>query len=178
MGVTAANRIARLQENGALDTTFNVGTGASDRVITIDTDDAGRIYAGGWFTTFHGANFNKTVRLNSDGSTDPTFTAPTRNFEQVNAIEPLSESLFLEGYSSNGGSPNGFAIFSDSGAVATNYFSGRGFYVKRTIQQPDGRILVAGYFDYVNEGVPRMGLARFNLDGSLDARSPRRSGSR
>ena len=36
-----------------------------------------------------------------------------------------------------------------------------------TINQPDGKILVAGAFDNYN-GVARSGIARINADGSLD----------
>ena len=75
----ARNHIARLNADGSLDNSFNnPGTGASDsvRALTIQLD--GRILVGGLFTNFNGTVQNRIVRLNADGSLDPTFNGGRR----------------------------------------------------------------------------------------------------
>src|SRR5262245_56060425 len=41
-------------------------------------------------------------------------------------------------------------------------------YVKTSLVQPDGKIIIAGAFQYYN-GISRRGIARINSDGSIDA---------
>jgi uncharacterized delta-60 repeat protein len=52
----------------------------------------------------------------------------------------------------------------DAGAITTQFAP---TFVNAIAVQPDGKILVGGFFDSVN-GVARQGLARLNADGSLD----------
>lgn len=70
---TPRNRIARLNPNGSLDTTFNPGAGVSDwiRVIAIQPD--GKIVIGGYFTKYNGVAVNNVARLNVDGTLDTSF---------------------------------------------------------------------------------------------------------
>ena len=67
------NRIARLNADGTLDTTFNPGTGADSDVNALALLPDGRIYAGGSFMNFNGVPHRKLVRLLPDGSVDVTF---------------------------------------------------------------------------------------------------------
>src|SRR5262249_15847120 len=46
--------------------------------------------------------------------------------------------------------------------------SGAGNFVYQTVEQPDGRIIIAGSFNTVL-GEPRNNIARLNADGTLDA---------
>ena len=72
---TARNRVTRLNPNGSVDTSFNVGIGASNTVYTFAIQSDGKILVGGSFATFNGvSSYPRLVRLNSDGSTDTTFT--------------------------------------------------------------------------------------------------------
>jgi uncharacterized delta-60 repeat protein len=79
-GVTI-NRIARLNSDGILDSTFttNIGTGLSFNInaIAIQSDDKiifGTLGSGG-VITFNGSTVSTIVRLNSDGTRDTSFTA-------------------------------------------------------------------------------------------------------
>jgi uncharacterized delta-60 repeat protein len=74
---TAINRIARLNTDGSLDTTFNVGTGANADVSAIVIQQDGKIVIAGKFTLFNGLSYNRIVRLNSNGSIDTTFNIGT-----------------------------------------------------------------------------------------------------
>ncbi|HMJ88307.1 MAG TPA: Calx-beta domain-containing protein, partial [Candidatus Acidoferrum sp.] len=66
-------RLARLQANGALDVTFNLGDGADDIVRTVAVQPDGKIIVGGSFFTFNGVPRAHLVRLNVDGTVDLTF---------------------------------------------------------------------------------------------------------
>src|SRR5262249_54201995 len=67
------NRIARLNADGTLDATFNVGLGADDAVFSVVLQTDGTILLGGWFTSINGITRNGIARLNPDGSLDTTF---------------------------------------------------------------------------------------------------------
>lgn len=72
---TPINRIARLNANGSLDTSFNPGIGADRTVRRIALLPNGKIAVGGDFDTFNGAAQKRLVILNSDGSPDPVFVS-------------------------------------------------------------------------------------------------------
>ncbi|PZU87622.1 MAG: hypothetical protein DI529_06795 [Chryseobacterium sp.] len=69
------NRIARLNPNGTLDTTFAVGTGANNTVSSLAIQTDGKIIFGGNFTTYNGAVSTRIVRVNSTGSRDTSFVS-------------------------------------------------------------------------------------------------------
>lgn len=51
-----------------------MSVGGSGNVITTAVNNSGQIYAAGAFTTFHGLEKNRIVRLNANGTIDATFT--------------------------------------------------------------------------------------------------------
>ncbi len=51
---TSRKRIARLNTDGSLDATFNIGTGANWEVATVFVQDDGKIIVGGDFWSFNG----------------------------------------------------------------------------------------------------------------------------
>lgn len=68
------NNIRRLNSDGSIDNTFNVGTGTDFAVDAIAIQDNGKIIIGGKFSSFNGVPRDRLARLNSDGYLDPTFT--------------------------------------------------------------------------------------------------------
>ena len=52
---TAQNRLARLNSNGSLDTTFTVGTGPTGEVVVITPLSNGQIMIGGNFNQYNGS---------------------------------------------------------------------------------------------------------------------------
>lgn len=74
---SSTNRIARINADGTLDTTFNIGTGANLPIYAFCTSPEGKYYAGGSFTTFNGSSTGSIVRLNTDGSIDSSFAPVT-----------------------------------------------------------------------------------------------------
>jgi uncharacterized delta-60 repeat protein len=72
------NRIIRLNPDGSLDETFNIGSGFNGQVLTIALQLDGKILVGGEFTSYNGNPVNRIVRLNSDGTID---TLNTQNYK-------------------------------------------------------------------------------------------------
>lgn len=70
---TARNRVARLNADLTLDTTF-VATGPSVAPSIIFADSYGRCYVGGAFNSYDGStDYRNLVRLNADGTLDTSF---------------------------------------------------------------------------------------------------------
>ena len=74
---TLINRIARLNTDGTLDTSFNPGAGFNDLVQVIKLDSSGKLYVGGNFTLYDGITNNRIIKLNTDGTKDATFDNTT-----------------------------------------------------------------------------------------------------
>jgi len=73
----SVNDLIRLNSNGTIDTSFNIGTGSNAWVESFDILPDGKILVVGPFSTWNGNTRNGLVRLNSDGSVDSTLTTLT-----------------------------------------------------------------------------------------------------
>jgi len=67
------NGVARLLPDGALDTSFDPGSGANDAVFSLTLDPAGRPLIGGPFTSYNGTRRMGLARLKPDGTLDTSF---------------------------------------------------------------------------------------------------------
>jgi uncharacterized delta-60 repeat protein len=75
---TVIRRIARLNTDGSLDASFNVGgTGANGIVNSIIIKNDGKILIVGSLTAYNGTQSNHIANLNADGSLDATFNIGT-----------------------------------------------------------------------------------------------------
>jgi hypothetical protein len=61
-----SNGVVRLNNNGSVDSTFFVGTGANDYVLTSTVLKNGDIMIGGGFTAYQGVGRNRIARLKGD----------------------------------------------------------------------------------------------------------------
>ncbi len=170
---TVRNRIARLMENGQLDTAFISGVGANEAIRAMTLQEDGKILIGGAFTEINNTNRNGIARLNQDGSLDAFFNPGAGTDNPVNAIALKADGKILLGgeFSSvNGVSLPFLAQLNTNGMIDTtfNRFSGANGAVNAIALQDDGLILIGGDFTMVN-GQARHHLARLLPDGSLDA---------
>lgn len=180
-GVTR-NRVARLNSNGSLDTTFDVGSGADADVRTIVIQSNGKIVVGGDFTNFGGYFRNHIARLNTNGSLDLTFD-PSQAFNQSGGANARIRSMVVrvDDKIVIGGdftvyrtvSRNGIARLNSDGTLDTTFNPGTGVaglnsFVYGVVIAPDGKVVIGGSFSSVN-GFPRASVARLNTNGSLDA---------
>jgi uncharacterized delta-60 repeat protein len=171
-GVTR-NRVARLNSDGSLDTTFlAVGSGANDDSSALALQPDGKILLGGIFTQFNGAEHNRLVRLNADGTVDASFLGSGAN-QSVTALTLQSDGKVLIGgnFTSVNGTPrNHIARLNPDGAIDNAFLSvdsGTNDTVKAIVVQPDGKIFIGGFFNSVNNAL-RSAIARLKSDGSLD----------
>jgi uncharacterized delta-60 repeat protein len=168
--------LARLLPDGTLDDSFLQGlAGANRGAYTLALQRDGKVVIGGDLDTFNGIARKGIARVNADGALDESF-AP--NLEgKARAVYSLA--LQNDGKILIGGSftsvnglartnlarlnPDGSSDASFVGSVSGGSSDGVGVVVL----QPDGRIVIGGYFSLVN-GISRNRIARLHSDGSLD----------
>jgi uncharacterized delta-60 repeat protein len=104
VGGQSRNRIARLNADGSLDTSFNPGSAANGTVWCLGLDtgngssvDAIRVLAGGEFTQFSGARRNRIVRLSPTGAVDPSFDPGLGANNTVYSLVPLPNGKTIIG---------------------------------------------------------------------------------
>jgi uncharacterized delta-60 repeat protein len=93
----ARNRIARLNADGSLDTTFLPGTGASGGVRTVAIEPGGKIFIGGDFATYNGVTVNRIARLHPDGSLDASYQSLPGTNGTVNTLRVQADGKLLLG---------------------------------------------------------------------------------
>ena len=168
---TTRNRIARINTDGSLDTTFDPGTGANGTINAIAIQSDGKILIGGLFGTYNGTDRSFIARINSDGSLDTTFDPGTGAGNLIYAIAIQSDGKILIGglFSSyNGITRNRIARINTDGSLDTAFApTGAGATIYAMAIQSDGKILIGGSFTTYN-GTTRNRIARINSDGSLD----------
>ncbi len=169
-------RIARLNVNGTLDTSFGAGqSGASDFVNAIAVQPDGRIVIAGNFTIVNGVDRRFIARLNANGSLDTTFgnNLPFLNNRVFSMALQSNGKILIGGTFNtvNNVAPGGIIRLNSDGTLDTTFDAGlnlgtfSGTFAIAV--QSDGRILIGGEFTGVN-GVARGSVARLNADGSVD----------
>ena len=184
---TNINEVARLNQDGSLDTTFNSGSGPDSVVNSLALDSAGRVIIGGAFSTVNGVTSGGVARLNVDGSVDTTFNPgigtynpDTSGTDPVYAVAVQSNGQILVGGSFANmelTEYNGLARLNTDGSVDPTFHPGTGTLnpltgdvdtVYAITLQPDGGILIGGNFTTFNQ-TRRVGLARlYSIDGTVD----------
>jgi uncharacterized delta-60 repeat protein len=179
---TSINRLARLNSDGSLDNSFDIGVGPSGVVHKIKVLENGKIFIAGSISRYNNQDCEFIVKLNSDGSRDTSFTVIHNSNQSSPAYDfhvlPDGKILLV-------GILNDFAesgqrtlvrLNSDGSHDTTFNVGGSGFEgnvpgvipVIRTIDtQSDGKIIVGGFFYKYNGTISRF-LSRLNPDGSHD----------
>lgn len=190
-GVTRG-KVARLNVDGTLDTSFNPGTGANGAVDTLAIQPDGKILVGGDFTQWNGQSRVGLVRLNTDGSLDTSFanlsslvTFPGGEWVKWVALQPVNTAphyaILVAGvfhHNANGGLHSGIIRLKPDGTLDTTFEalkggqmnSGNNTYavVSSLAPQMDGKVLVGGRFSHFN-GQAASGLIRLNANGTNDS---------
>jgi uncharacterized delta-60 repeat protein len=166
-------RIARLNEDGSLDTGFTTGSGFNSRVRTIVLQPDGKILVGGYFNAYNGqfiTGFGLT-RLNEDGSIDTGFITGSFSDEVYSIALQPNGGIIVGGRFTGffGELVNRIVRLNPDGSLDTGFTTGSGFNndVNSIAIQGDGKILVGGNFTQY-DGQPVGRIARLNGDGSLD----------
>ncbi len=171
-------RIARLNANGTLDPTFTTGTGFDNtvNVIAPAQDGTGALYVGGAFSTYNGTPANRLVRVNADGTVDPTFVTGTGFDNTVFTIIPLADGsgdVYVGGAFTlyKGVDAMRIVRLNSNGNINLAFPTTTGFdNTVRTMALADDRSgnLYAGGDFTTYKGIPAIGLARLNSSGLLD----------
>lgn len=175
------NHIARLNADGTLESTatFDVGTGASARVMCIAVQADGKILLGGLFGGVNGAGRGRIARLLSNGNVEPTATFDTGmgvgGSVHTMAVQADGKILIGGAFNSVDLQPrNNIARLEPNGAVeSVATFNAKidsdafETVVNSFALQTDGSILVGGIFTEVNDQ-PRNYFARLRADGTLE----------
>jgi uncharacterized delta-60 repeat protein len=169
---TAQNRLARLNADGSLDTTFVIGTGPSSTVGVIETQSDGKILIGGNFVNYNGTLSPRIARVNTDGSLDTSFAVGMGAEQTVNSIVVQPDNnIIVSGFFTlfNNVSKNGITRLKPDGSQDAMFnVSGFDAVVISVALQSDGKMIVGGSFTQI-AGATRQCIARLNADGTHDA---------
>lgn len=181
--VNSASRkgIARLNPNGTLESaaTFNPGTGSDGEIHSVALQPDRKILIAGRFTTFNDQPRNGLARLLANGSLESTATFDAGAglpgpYPFVQLLLQADGKILVTGYfASVGGVPrSGVARLNPDGSVesTTTFDPGTALGGSNPVSlsaalQPDGKLVLAGYFTEVN-GTPCQGMARLLNDAA------------
>jgi len=158
IGSIRRNRIARLNANGTLDTTFDAGVGPDNEVDYIALQPDGKMIIVGYFSYFNG-EYRSAARLNPDGSLDPSFTFTDGTFVKKIIVQPDGKILMV-GSVIRRLNPDG--TFDNTFVRNASPVNAR-----EATLLPDGRMLISGAFSQI-DGQTIYNVARLMPDGSLD----------
>ena len=167
---TSRNRIARINSDGSLDTSFDPGVGADAHVDALAMQADGKFVIGGDFTTYNGTSRNRIARINSDGSLDTSFDPGAGANNTVDDVKVQTDGKIIVG--GNFTTYSGVAInrilrVNTNGSLDTSFNAGSGAnaHVGSVAIQADGRIIIGGLFTtYYNNNTSTLRIARISTD--------------
>lgn len=155
-------RVARLETDGSVDTSFNPGTGANGVVSTIALQPDGKALIAGGFTLYNGVPRYGLARIHPDGTLDSSFDPLVASSNPLQVVALQADGKVLVGrFIMSSCSNCGLTRFNSDGSPDTGFHLPTGLVgtVFALAVQPDGKILVPG---------TSTGIARFHADGTLD----------
>jgi uncharacterized delta-60 repeat protein len=171
------NRIARLHDDGTLDTTFDPGSGANDQINSIALLPDGRIVIGGYFTSFNGTSRPRIAILQSNGALDTSFVPIGGSSNGLNSyvdqvvVQPDGKIIAVGDFTNFNvvTSRSRIVRFELNGSIDSSFNPGAGFNLRARsiVLRPNGRMLVAGEFTSY-DGTGRNRIAQVRADGTLD----------
>jgi uncharacterized delta-60 repeat protein len=159
-------RLVRLEVDGAVDTTFDTGSGADGSVYAVAVQADGKMVVGGDFNWINAEKRNRIARLNSDGSVDATFnpgSGPNTGIRCL-ALQPDGKILIGGVFTSFDGVPrNRIARLQEDGSLDLSFDPGEAAneVVRWVTPQADGKVVVVGGFSQFADS-PCARLARLH----------------
>lgn len=160
------NRIARLNSDGSVDTSFNPDANSVVSGVFVQPD--GKILISSASSIIGGVLVDRFVRLNSDGTVDPSFAVVDSSF-RPSVVRQLSDGkLLVNGLLTVNGVTRRVTRLNSDGSIDASFEDPNvSFEVFDLVVQDDGKIIIAGSISSVGDRV-RSNIARLNNDGSLD----------
>jgi uncharacterized delta-60 repeat protein len=172
--VNATNRmkIARLNIDGSLDTSFDPGIGPDGVINAIALPSSGKLIIAGDFTHVDSAARQHIARLNPDGTLDPAFDPGLGPDDTIYALALQSSGTVIIGGALNtvdAINTKSLARLNSDGTLHQTFGVGTGAddTVYTLMVQPDTTVLVGGIFRSIN-GTRRVGLGRLFSNGTVD----------
>ena len=181
---TAVGSLVRLDATGALDATFAQNVGVARNAFRVKTLPNGQYLVSSFFNdavTAGGLTRTALLRLNPNGTADATFNAGSGvvaaagDGVQINSFVGQADGKVVVAgnfASFSGQNVSGLVRLTTTGALdaAFNANLGTGFTgaVNTVGVQPDGKLLVGGFFTALN-GQSTGPVVRLNADGTRDA---------
>ena len=168
-------RIARLNNDGTLDTTFNPPLGANGTIYGLDVQANGKIILIGDFSGLNGVSRPYIGQLNIDGSLDTSFMPTVNGGIRSIKIQPDGKILIGGIFTTVNGIPrNRYARLNIDGSIDTSFIVNNTGdtnteEVNKITLQSDGNILIGGYFSRIRN-YPAANIAR--LLNNTSARTP------
>jgi hypothetical protein len=181
------NRIVRLNVDGSIDNTFNVGSGFNDYTVVPGIDSLGNIIVPGRASTYNGVTIPMLylVKLSSGGTMDITFSATTSfvglpTIPQAVLINP-DDSMYVTGYftSFSGISANRIIKLQSNGYKDNSFNYGTGF--NSTGENPINTFRISGETSFyvvgsnnsgggftTYNGTPVNRILKLMSDGTID----------
>jgi uncharacterized delta-60 repeat protein len=174
-GTSNSSDIVKITSGGTIDTSFSGGTGFNNYPFTsvdmIQTS-TGKLYLGGFFTTYNGVTNNYIIKLNPDGTKDTSFSAGTGFNDYTTCLGLTSdEKLFVGGrYTSyQGVASSKFIKLNSDGTKDTSFNIGSGFnsVVTDVLVLTGDSLFATGYFStYNGSSAPR--IVKLTSGGTID----------
>ena len=165
--------IARLNTDGSLDATFDPGTNGPNGIIrALAITPSGQVYIGGEFTLVNGLARPHIAMLEANGVVSTNFAPVVGADGPVRALALQPDGKLLIGGEFRNvefTSRTRIARYNADGSLDTTFNPGTGVddTIYSIVLQPDGRIIIGGYFTEYNE-TPRSAVARLFASGELD----------
>lgn len=160
---TAANHIVRLNLDGSVDNTFNVGTGSDGDIYSIRYNaTTNKIVIAGLFNTFNGKTVTGINLLNADGSNVSTFTSLGFTGGIASFAGQLANGKIIVAGSFNKYGTylrQGFSILEANGSLAAGYnniggFQGRIYDMYEKPATNNTKVILVGNIARFNSIIP------------------------
>jgi uncharacterized delta-60 repeat protein len=160
-GISQAIYLAKLNPDGTPDHSFNAAVnGNRGNIFGITEQPDDKILLSSQLESPDGRKY--LIRLNADGSLDSSYT-PAGDIFNKPFVYPNGKILV------SSKSRNGLSRFNSDGTPDTTFNRQISGEVLDFAVQPDGKIIIGGAFDFLNNGGSNVYLARLNADGTRDA---------
>jgi uncharacterized delta-60 repeat protein len=167
------NYLVKLDNTGAVDTTFNVGIGPGNNVTSMVTQSDGKLLISGpSFTSYSGSSSVRIARINTNGTRDTTFISGTglNGSAYDMKVQPDGKIIAAGTFTTYSGSTNsGIVRINTNGTKDTTFNVGLGSTgnIYQLALQSDGKIIAIGATTAYS-GSSNAGIVRINTDGTKD----------
>jgi uncharacterized delta-60 repeat protein len=174
VGAATYTRVARLNVDGSVDTTF-ADPNVDGEVKTVAVQPDGKLLIGGGFTNVGGQARHYLARLDTNGTLDASFVDPNLNGTVwAIAVQPDGKVLAGGDFDHIGATAqNYFARLATNGTLDTSFPDPQlcCLPVRAVALQSDGHVLIGGYFAHVGSDT-HFNLARYSSSGAFDPSFP------